>query len=213
MKTFFCWLLILAALESGSVLAATPVPDIEVLQFEGVAPPGMGSPAFTGFFQEGSYQIYNPYGQWVDSMTEDVGTEHPDNGTDWFLVNNINGMVISHARSQPFHLLSLDLTEYSYVFSGERPIHIDGFTSSGTRLSTTFITPARPVGQVPRFQQFTLPQQWSEMWLRSVTITQPNNGFALDNIRLMAVVPEPMTALLLSSAGFASIFCRRQRAL
>lgn len=207
MKTSISLLLISTAFFGDSDFAAAALPDVEVLQFDGVAPDGRGSPFLTGFFEEGGYRIYTPHGQWVDSMTEDVGTQHPDNGTDWFLNNNNTGIVITHAESLSFHLLSLDLAEYTFVSSGEAPIHIDAFTSNGEFLSTRFITAARPVGHVPIFQQFQLPAEWLNTRLRSVAITA-NNGFAVDNIRLMAVVPEPATLMLIAAACLARLLCR-----
>jgi len=201
MKKLICLLLILAPWGGRSAYAVSPG-EVEVLQFEGVAPAGRGSPFLTGYFNEGSYRVYTPYGQWVDKMTDDVGTEHPDNGTDWFLNNNTGGIVIGHSLSNPFYLLQLDLTEYSWVMSGGRAINIDGITPGGATLSTILTTAVRAPYLTPQFQRFVLPTEWTQTPLRSVTITQQNNGFAVDNIYLRAApLPEPGTF------GLAIISC------
>ena len=187
-------------------------PSQEVLQFEGIAPQGLGSAFLTGTFTEGNFEVFTPNGQWVDSAHPDLGIEHPSNGTDWFLNNNTGGIIISRIDSSPFFLQSFEATEYTYVLPGNHAIFVDATRTDGTQISAAFMTDARPAYIVPEFQLFTLPGDWLQMPLSSVTITAPNNGFAIDDIRLLPV-PEPKGVVMgcLSCMGAAAISSRRLR--
>jgi hypothetical protein len=212
------WVLIVVAnlCAAGAEQTVFALPNPETLQFEGVAPDGAGSPFLTGYFTEGSYKVYAPYGQWVDSKTMGIGTEFPDDGTDWFLNNNTGGIVITRSSAAPFYLLSFNATEYDYVFAGGFPYIVDGILTDGSLISTTFASAQRMPYQTPQFQTFTMPSNWLGLPLKSVTITEPRDGFAVDNIRL-AAVPEP-TAICLAVLGLPFLaaiptmcLCRRMK--
>ena len=166
----------------------------EVLAFENVAPSGSGSPfTIDGYFVEGNYRVFTPYGQWVDSSTEDVGTEHPDNGTDWFLNNSTISIEITHSLGLPIFLNSFDATEFAWNQPGGSPIAVEGIRADGSTLAALFSTQDREMFHTPLFETFLLSSEWFTEPFSIVKIGAPSRGFAIDNIRLSAVVPEPTT--------------------
>src|SRR5690606_33755884 len=109
---------------------------------------------------------------------------YPDNGTDWFLLNNTSGIEIFHQDQRGFFLSGFDATEYSWSHPGGSAIEVRGITMDQQVLSHSFITPERAQYQAPQFTTFSMPQEWVDVPLQYVTITAPSRGFAVDNIQV-----------------------------
>jgi len=109
--------------------------------------------------------------------------------------------MFSRSDSAVFNLLSVDLAEYSTVFSGvPQTVQFIGYRPDGSIVTTDFTTDGiiDGIGPLDDFQTFTFGAEFTGL----TRVEVPGYGWSLDN--LVVSVPEPGTVELglLGSALF-----------
>ena len=109
--------------------------------------------------------------------------------------------MFSRSDSAVFNLLSVDLAEYSTVFSGvPQTVQFIGYRLDGSIVTTDFTTDGiiDGIGPLDDFQTFTFGAEFTGL----TRVEVPGYGWSLDN--LVVSVPEPGTVELglLGSALF-----------
>jgi hypothetical protein len=177
-------------------LAVTAAPALaQTVQFEGIAPAG-GSLAVgpnDSRLVDG-FNVFVPFGRYIDSAFPQNGTFYPSNGTDYLAIDDQGGVTISRPGNATFSLTRFDAGEFSASGGSPAapgvPIDVLGSLQGGGTIATTF---AQPAG-APTFRTFTLPAGWNN--LVSVNIREANFFLVVDNV--VAPVPEPTVLSLLA---------------
>ena len=119
--------------------------------------------------------IFNP------SVTRNGGgiRFYPENGTA-YLQAGIGGTLEFHlTHGSAFNLVSVDLAEYSMVFTSPT-ITFNGFKADGTIVSATFTFDGMidGIGPLADFQTFSFGPDFSNL----VRVEVPTDGYSLDNL-------------------------------
>lgn len=203
MRTIAALVTLIASGGLLSVSQAAPN-STEILQFEGVAPPGMSSPFIThDYVTEGSYRLMLFNAQYASGTHPGMGTVFPSNDTDWLLNKQTAGILIRHKELKPFTIHSFDATEFTRGLPSGTTIQVDGISSERFLDIAIFQTSPRSIGTTPFFQHFELPLLWNKLPFRAVQIYNKRFdqvGFAIDNI-VLTTVPEPSAWLVGVTTG------------
>ena len=136
----------------------------------------------------------------------------PDNGTPYMSATVTQvPLSITAVNNVLFMLVSVDLAEYSTVYSMPRMLTFTGHRSDGTVVSQVFTTDGiiDGTGPLADFETFTFNSEFYN--LQSVTIDQPR--YCMDNLVLsVSAIPEPSTAAcLLIAVVFVLMDMSRRR--
>jgi len=122
----------------------------------------------------------------------------PQNGTGYIL----NGFFTSLSGSRGsthFGLSSVDLAEFSTLYSFPRTIQFIGYRPDGTTLTTEFATDGiiDGTGPLSDFQTFYFSDEFADL----VRFEVASQVYALDNLVFFDVIPEPGTWAFLVLGG------------
>lgn len=131
--------------------------------------------------------------------------ERPENGTAY-----INGdwLVFRFLDNSAFNLISVDLAEYSTLFSGAETVPFIGHRVDGSVVSTSFTTDGvmDGTGPIADFETFTFGPEFSHL----LRVEIPPSVWSLDNLHLNRAIPEPNVSVMLILGG-AILVSRRVR--
>jgi hypothetical protein len=173
-----------------------------VITFQPAPRPGGG--VILSQWVEQGYRFVTPQGVASNDMND---TGYPYNGTTYLQVlTNQTPLTIARVDSMPFNITSIDLAEYSTVFTSPKTVTFTGNKAGGGTVNTTFVTDGIIDGNGPLvdFQTFTFPSTFSN--LSSVTTTTAT--FSFDNVNV-TIVPEPSGVAFLF-AGVLMLITRRR---
>ena len=114
----------------------------------------------------------------------------PDNGTAFIKLGSGNSYEVFGMNGEIFDALSIDLAEYSTVFTVPKTISFVGTKADGSLVRTSFRTdgkigPGAPGGG---FERFLFPESFQDL----VNLRAANDLFSLDNLKLWVVPPPPV---------------------
>jgi hypothetical protein len=134
-----------------------------------------------------------------------------DNGTAYLFADAFGSLVFSQLRGWSssdsptnwlpygtgarFGLVSVDLAEFSVLYAQPWTVHFDAYRPDGSRVSVDFTTDGiiDGTGPLADFQTFHFDSRFRDV----IGVEVPTMGWSLDNLVLVAVIPEPGTAALL----------------
>ena len=136
-------------------------------------------------------------------------------GGAFIIISDGNEQIPVEPEKLLFDAVSVDLAEYSTLFPFAAEVTFFGVTAAGQELTHTFTTDGviDSLGGASDFESFQFPPTFRS--LVSLTTHMPQigppalDGFAFDNLVLLAI-PEPATALLLLAA-FGLLLGRHKR--
>jgi hypothetical protein len=139
-------------------------------------------------------------------------TGFPENGTAYLILGAFDSLSGSRGGVSRFGLHSVDLAEFSTLYSLPKTVRFIGYRFDGDVVEADFTTDGVIDGKGPAadFETFYFDNRFSDL----VRFEVPTHTYALDNLVFSGVVPEPSTLALLivgaSLAGFG-FFKRRRR--
>jgi len=124
------------------------------------------------------------------------GSFYPDDGTAY--LQSQAGIVLGFADGRSFDLLSVDLAEFSTVWSNPITVDFIGYHPDGSTVTAEFTTDGIIDGPGPLadFQTFAF-QGFTDV----VSVDVPSYPFSMDN--LVVAVPEPASGSLLLLGGLS----------
>jgi hypothetical protein len=172
---------------------------IRSVEFDGVNP---GTSYGTTYYYENSFTFVPvlPSEYFVRAGGSHDG--FPENRTAYLLFGL--GTSLSGTRGgSRFGLYSVDLAEFSTLYSFPATIEFIGYRPDGKIVTTEFTTDGiiDGTGPLPDFQTFYFDSRFSDL----VRFDLPGIGYGLDNLRFYHVIPEPGAIPLLALG--AGIFC------
>jgi hypothetical protein len=123
----------------------------------------------------------------------------PENSTAYVLVDRF-GTFSGSLGGARFGLVSVDLAEFSTLYAIPAVIQFVGYRFDGGIVTTEFTTDGiiDGTGPLADFQTFFFPNTFNDL----VRFEVPSYGYALDNLAVIKVIPEPGTSsLLMVGAG------------
>lgn len=137
--------------------------------------------------------------------------DFPENGSAYLILAAFDSLSGSRGGKSRFGISSVDLAEFSTLYSFPRTVQFIGYRFDGTIVSTDFTTDGFIDGTGPAadFQTFYFDNRFSDL----VSFAVPTHIYALDNLVFFDVIPEPSANdLLLLGAALHSLrfFKRRQ---
>src|SRR5262249_54351926 len=117
---------------------------------------------------------------------------YPENGTPYLQALIGDSLQFYPLDGSTFGLVSVDLAEYSTVFTSPT-VTFNGFKADGTTVSKTFTLDGIIDGTGPPldFQTFSFGPEFANL----VRVEVPTQGYSLDN--LIVTIPEPCAGSLL----------------
>jgi hypothetical protein len=194
----------------GALLAAAPA-RAAVIDMEGIAPPSGVTSEFNTTRNINGFNVFSVHGHYWDSAGPGVGGARPDNGTDFFLHDDSNALVVTKAGGGGFSIQSFDATFYDASFNGNanlnHVINVTGLLDGGGSIGASFA-----VDDIHAFETFLFGAGWENV--TQVSFVNSAGLMAYDNIVVdaPAAVPAPaaLAAFGFGLAGMAALRRRRR---
>jgi len=185
MKTHLALLCLLIAPKLASALQNT-------ITFDGSPAQPPGTQFAISQYTESGF-IFKPYIPPLELTRNGGGISfYPENGTAYLQALVGDSLQFYPLDGSTFGLVSVDLAEYSTVFTSPT-VTFNGFKADGTTVSKTFTLDGVIDGTGPAadFQTFSFGSEFANL----VRVEVPTQGYSLDN--LVVAVPEPSAGSLL----------------
>jgi len=120
----------------------------------------------------------------------------PEKGSAYLLQGAFESLAGSRGGTSRFGLSSVDLSEFSSLYSFPKTVQFVGHRPDGSTVTAEFTTDGiiDGTGPLPDFQTFYFDQRFSVL----VRFEVPIHTYALDNLVFFDVIPEPTTATLMA---------------
>jgi hypothetical protein len=132
----------------------------------------------------------------------------PENGSAYLLIDPLTSLMFSSKFEEHFNLLAVDLAEWSIAEPSPVVVSFNGIKADGSVVSTSFATDGiiDGMGPLPDFETFHFDSRFRDL----VRVEIPSWGYAIDNVTMTFVIPEPASGTLLGLGGLA-LWCLRRR--
>jgi hypothetical protein len=193
-------------LRLGLLLGASSLPGFSatiILTFDDAPAPPLGTQVGIADYTENGFHV-QPLGPIATSspfrLHHNGGSipGFPEIGSPYLQLAFQDSFEMTSISGQNFTPLSVDLAEYSNLFTGPAPITFVGYFSSGGSVSHTFTTDGMNDGIGPGidFESFAFPSSFAGI----ERLESTSFSFSMDNFHI-EVVPEPKAPLLLAMAA------------
>ena len=184
---------------------AIPASAAIIIDMEGIAPSRGNSLENSSVHTFNGFDIFARHGHFWDSAERYVGNQYPDNGTDYFLDDNIPGFQVTKVGGGTFSVRSFDASEFDSGFILQHQFTARGHQFGGGIISQTFST-----DNIFAFETFNLSASFIN--LTQFDLEHAGGLMAWDNIVIEAPVPEPSTYVMaaMSLLGLGLMSRRRK---
>jgi hypothetical protein len=172
---------------------------IITINFDGPPPPSDLTPTVTQYLESGI--LFNPLPSTGSFQRWPSGNLFgPYDGSAYIMAGRANAVGFSSTNGTLLNLVSVDLSEGGLSFT-PHPLTVNfiGYRQDGTTVTTNFLTDGiiDQTGPLADFQTFHFDSQFNNL----IRVEIPNSGWALDNLVVASVIPEPSYLVLLGLGG------------
>ena len=177
------------------------------ITFDGTPTPSNTRPTVTNYFESGVAFRPIPASESFERWPA-VSLFGPYDGSAYIAGGRANSVGFSFTNGNFMNLLSVDLAEQGITSPNPLSVSFIGYRLEGTTVTTNFLTDGiidQP-GPLADFQTFYFDSQFNNL----IRVEIPNTGWALDNLVVASVIPEPSSLVLLGMGG-SFLFTRLAR--